>query len=464
MKISAVLKSFFIGFLLSLSSLWAGYQFPSFGYTKQKKPHLEAQIYDRCKAGRKLHLRNKPQPIKSSSQIRLATNNRQQLYLQLEQFKQQLIQAEQQHNTTEEQRCGKRIEAVKKTIENNGAVKDYQNLVPQPFITHSNNLNICFVGTDLDQCLHEELCAIQQQALTVLNHDPTNIYAQHMVPCIIDSTIQIKQEQDPLIAFAQADTAEQLTKIIHYTSKTFCAIGRGIEKSLHNIISLEHWKQMAVGLKNVATAVITNASEQELLEDAHCCYDKNISKQLLQLYEHKTKKQKQELYQHFVTTYQQLKKLSNSELLEAGTEFAITILLDTVMLNAASWVATSAGRTTIATIERALYSGCAEQYTAELLGLSRVVITKDEHALIKLFCEFDQDAALVKDVGFLPSDYLRKELNLHGFRAENIEKKINEILNGAKRIKTKRSIIYEKQGNLQDALNEFNSFQFNSIR
>ena len=407
-----VIKSIAFWVIVLIQSIQATYNFPSFGQTVERKPSITVQAYYRHPKQNKKYLDKKLCYINQSVGVCLAVADKQKLNTELKNFNRALLQAKQDCDQEREEKYCKRIKALKSTLESDGAIKDYAGDVPYPFIVHTNNMNMSFVGTDIDQCLHEELCKTQQRALRYLNADPKNIHAQHIVPLIIDTTIQAKQEQEIAVAFANADVAEQLISVIEYTNKTICAIGRGIEKSLYTITSFEHWKEMAIGIKNVAIAVIKSVAEQELFEDAHCCYDKNISNQLLQLYEYKTERQKRELYHYFVNRYKTLKELSLTEGIELGTELAMTLLLDTVMLNAASWVATTAGRTTIATIEKALYGGVAEQYTAELIGLSRVVVTKDEYALIKLFCEFDQDAALVNEVGFLPSDYLRKELDL----------------------------------------------------
>ena len=122
------------------------------------------------------------------------------------------------------------------------------------------------------------------------------------------------------------------------------AIIKGSARGLQAVLTPAHYKEFVVGLAHAVKLGFEAMAGAEDLEDAIYCADHKVGTKLLTNLENKLDQDVRECAAQWKLFCDYYDKTSWDQLLETGAEFGTTLLLDTVVLNAAGWAATEGGK------------------------------------------------------------------------------------------------------------------------
>lgn len=287
-------------------------------------------------------------------------------------------------NTTqlleEKSRLTKRVAAARNTLTNTSRQNDYARLVNSTHIPteYRKDFANCY-GTELDQCLHQELCDLFTQTHSFGSSLHKNdFYAQQIIPLIHHYAWQAKVERNITQAFTLSDIAHRMfnvvTQVAAFTTKATCAVAAGLYNGATTVLSPEHWKSMGDGMINLMSCVLNGIKEHDELDRALLPPDPNEYKKVIERYHHIHEQRLQAIQQHYETTLATLKKMSWDEVLSHAVELGTTLILDTVLLNAGSTLVGKAGNSFVLHITEVLRAEQAPACIAEVAGVGKIAL------------------------------------------------------------------------------------------
>lgn len=292
------------------------------------------------------------------------------------------------------ERLHNRIAAIEQTRKQNSRCFSYIAQAPQlnshdPDIKTFQNT----YGTHLDCQLHKELCHTRNKMYHLERtymHDP---HVQILAPVVYRYTAQAKNEHCPLVAFELSDFCHTITQVlehgIHILHDASFAIGKGIVKGAHDVITIEHWKDMATGTMQLGLLFADAIGQEDALHYAMVLTATSDNSDALTVAAEQfcsyTQAQKDAINACAQETYKKIKAMSWQEILEHGTEIGTTIILDTLALNAINGFSRAASNLVIKELHNALESGAllTEQYAVEVAGFGKLIVEEGAEASVK---------------------------------------------------------------------------------
>ena len=213
------------------------------------------------------------------------------------------------------------------------------------------------------------------------SHDP---HIQILAPVVYRYTTQAKNEHCPLVAFELSDFCHTITQVLengmHILHDASSAIGKGVLKSAHDFVSVEHWKGMATGAVHLCLLFADAVGQEDALHYAMILTATSNNSDALTVAAEKycsyTQAQKDAINVCVQETYKKIKTMSWQEILEHGTEIGTTMILDTIALNAINNFSRTASNLMINQLNNALESGAllTEQYAVEVAGFGKLIV------------------------------------------------------------------------------------------
>jgi hypothetical protein len=295
-------------------------------------------------------------------------------------FQNQHDMALQQNDEKQVARCKKRVEALQKTISNNGLKFDYSSKVEHCPVFTSDDVQIFYNrhGTELDMCLYQELCEVRTKASSLQSHCADDFHAQIIIPAIYRFTAQAKTESNAQNAFNLSDFSRALTDTLsgcmNLLGKTASAIGRGVVSGIKTTLSPQHWKDMAVSIVSLASFLVDEMLYQDISDSAFISFDLLESNPLFSKHHKHKLELAQALDNQINSTLNQIKTMSLDKCLEKGVELGTTMILDALVLQALASVAGKARSALVQVAVDVVKSPAAQEYVIEVAGVGKIAL------------------------------------------------------------------------------------------
>lgn len=250
-------------------------------------------------------------------------------------------------------------------------------------------------GAELDEQLHKELETTHQEIRLLESSFGQKKHVQVLAPVVHYHIAQAKKESNPIIAFGLSDFCDNITKIlshgIHVLYDASYAIAKGLNKGIRTVASIDHWKDMAMGMLQFGMLFAEAVGHEENFRHATALAifseQSDVVMNFAQQYCAYSDAQKEAIEFCAQETYQKLKAMTWQEVLESGTEIGTTLILDTLALHALGGFARSTSNVLIKEISQIAESGALlkEGYTVEVAGFGKLIVEEGAESATKLF-------------------------------------------------------------------------------
>jgi len=305
-----------------------------------------------------------------------------------------LIKSYKQHvcalskNSDFSKRLIERIQAIEKTRQDLDFCFDYSSYIPQlkkSFCDQDLALFNNTVGTYLDCQLHKELLQTKNTLVEFQDAFSHNFHAGIIAPVVDSLVAQAKAEHKISQAFELSDICyalvNTLSKGVQAIRNFSCAVIKGSGQGICNVLSLDHWKEMATGALQLGVFFLGAVGQEQALQDAVLTmgFSKNNSPEALkhaEEYSLHTQAQIKAVKNLTQRTYTKLSCMPWEKLVEHGAELGVTMILDTLLLHAISGITSSTGRAFLKEINSTLDKGLlfTQEHAIEVAGLGKLVI------------------------------------------------------------------------------------------
>lgn len=332
---------------------------------------------------------------------------------------------------------GQEWSAKSKIFSDNARMADRLNALHVTRNHKNKSINVSF-ATELDYQLYKELT----ESRGTMHHLERNFaYSYHiklLSPVVYNCATQAAREECPIAAFQLSDFCHTVTQVLqrgmHVLYDATHAVAKGVAKSAISIVSIDHWKDMATGCLQLGLLFADAVGQGDALHYAVVSsafsQDSDVLLKSAQLYCVYTQAQKDAVNRCVQETCQKLKSMTWQELLEGGTEVGVTIVLDTLVLNAIGRFTHAASESFIKHLTKATESGAifTEKYAIEVAGFGKLIVEEGADVAVKAADLIKKELVLCTDNQSVISQ-VRRQISQAKY-VEDIVQKIRNVGDG----------------------------------
>jgi len=263
-------------------------------------------------------------------------------------------------------------------------------------------------GLELDEQLLKELTesrSVMQELDRNFGHDH---HVQILSPFVHLRADQAARESNPIVAFELSDFCDTATKVLlhsmHVLYDASYAVDEGIMSGIKHALSIEHWKDMAIGSVQMglscAKVMVLDDLEKYCAAIADLIPGSDVMRQLEERDRLHTQAQVKAAFELMCKTHDKLDAMTWQQIIENGTEIGTTMILDTLAFHAIGEFASIASNAFIKELANVTENGqlFTKEYAIEVAGVGKMAIQEGADATATMFESMNEVGDLTKNI------------------------------------------------------------------